>query len=164
MTSRTSMNRRDVLIAGAVFAASAALPGKARAQAAFAPQPGKWRNLQTVTRRVIAKPAGLTQAWMPLPAFSDAEWFRPAGSTWTTNAPSAGIKRDAKYGARCCMWCGPMASRHQWWKSPANSPRDRAIDLTQSAARRPHEAERKLHTKAPPSFRGQHRQKPSQDR
>ncbi len=148
MTSRTSMNRRDVLIAGAVLAASAALPGMARAQAAFAPQPGNWRNFQTVTRLEIAKPSGLTQAWIPLPAFSDAEWFRPAGSTWTTNAPSAEIKRDAKYGAEMLhvVWAdGEQAPMVEVTSKFAT--RDRAIDLAKSgSAPALTDAERKLYT------------------
>jgi hypothetical protein len=52
-----------------------------------------------VTRLEIAKPAGQVQAWVPLPTFSEPDWFRPAGSNWTTNAKVAEIKRDAKYGA-----------------------------------------------------------------
>ncbi|MET0653439.1 MAG: twin-arginine translocation signal domain-containing protein [Hyphomicrobiaceae bacterium] len=90
-----SMNRRQVLKAGGALAAATALPNVATAQAAFAPTPGAWRNFQTVTRLEIAKPAGEVQAWIPLPAFSAEDWFKPAGSTWTTNAKTAEITRDA---------------------------------------------------------------------
>jgi transglutaminase-like putative cysteine protease len=76
---------------------SAALPALP-AHAEFAPRPGNWRKFETVMRLDIAKPAGLTQAWLPLPAFSEPSWFKPAGSTWQTNAKTAEIVQDARYG------------------------------------------------------------------
>jgi transglutaminase-like putative cysteine protease len=84
-----------------------------------------------VTRLEIAKPAGQVQAWVPLPAFSEPDWFRPAGSNWTTNAKVAEIKRDAKYGAEFLYVA---------WSDDEKMPvievtskfatRDRAIDLS----------------------------------
>ena len=94
-----TINRRNVIRAGAAVAAAAALPGRALAQSAFAPKPGAWRTFQTVTRLEV-KAAGGAQAWVPLPAFSEPDWFRPEGSTWTTNAKAAEVKQDAKYGAQ----------------------------------------------------------------
>src|SRR5215510_16271051 len=94
------MNRRQVLKAGGALAAATALPNTAGAQATFAPAPGAWRNFQTVTRLEIASPAGPVQAWVPLPAFSAPDWFRPGDSTWTISSGSAAVKRDAKYGAQ----------------------------------------------------------------
>jgi transglutaminase-like putative cysteine protease len=115
----------------AAAAASAMLPRAALAQNAFVPRPGAWRSFQTVTRLEIAKTAGDAQAWVPLPAFSEPDWFRPAGSTWTTNAAKAEIKRDPKYGAEFL---------HAVWSDGEKAPvvevtskfstRDRAIDLT----------------------------------
>ena len=127
-----SINRRQVLKAGGALAAAATtLPSMARAQATFAPTPGAWRNFQTVTRLEIAKPAGEVQAWIPLPAFSAEDWFKPAGSTWTTNAKTAEIKRDAKYNAEML---------HVAWAADEKAPvvevtskfatRDRAVDLS----------------------------------
>jgi len=84
-----------------------------------------------VTRLEIAKPAGQVQAWIPLPAFSAEDWFKPAGSTWTTNATTAEIKRDAKYNAEML---------HVVWGADEKAPvvevtskfatRDRAVDLS----------------------------------
>ena len=149
-----TMNRREVLRAGAAAAAATALPGAAFASG-FAPQPGAWRSFQTVTRLEIAKPGGPVQAWVPLPALNEPEWFRPAGSTWTTNAKSAEIKRDAKYGAEFL---------HVVWAEGEQAPvvevtskfstRDRAIDLSKPGNAQPlSEADRKLYTSAPSSFR-----------
>lgn len=93
-----SVTRRDVLKTGVAFSAIAAFPNLP-AYAAFAPRPGTWRTFELVTRVEIAKPAGFMQAWVPLPAFSDPEWFKPGGSTWETNAKTAEIHTDPGYGA-----------------------------------------------------------------
>jgi transglutaminase-like putative cysteine protease len=145
-----SMNRRQVLKAGGALAAATALPNVATAQATFAPTPGAWRNFQTVTRLEIAKPAGEVQAWIPLPAFSAEDWFKPAGSTWTTNAKTAEIKRDAKYNAEML---------HVVWAADEKAPlvevtskfatRDRAVDLSKPGnAPALSAAEHKLYTSA----------------
>src|SRR5262245_37707435 len=93
-----SVNRRDVLKTGAAFSALAALPSFP-ARADFAPRPGNWRNFELLTHLEIAKPAGAAQAWIPLPAFSGPGWFQPDGSNWNTNADTAEIATDPKYGA-----------------------------------------------------------------
>ena len=145
-----TMNRRDVLKAGGVLAAASALPAVALAHGTFAPKPGAWRNFQTVTRLEIAKPGGAAQAWVPLPAINEQDWFRPDGSTWTTNAKTAEIKRDAKYGAEFL---------HVTWADGEAAPvvevtskfatRDRAIDLTKPGnAPALSDADRKLYTQA----------------
>jgi transglutaminase-like putative cysteine protease len=74
--------------------------------------------------------AAAAQAWIPLPALNEPEWFKPGGSTWTTNGRAA-IKRDAKYGAEFL---------HTTWAQGENAPvvevtsrfstRDRAVDLS----------------------------------
>jgi hypothetical protein len=84
--------------AGAVLSAAAALPSSL-ARAEFAPQPGTWRKFELSTRLNIANPAGLTQVWIPLPAFSAPGWFKPEGSSWKTNAKTAEISKDAKHDA-----------------------------------------------------------------
>jgi transglutaminase-like putative cysteine protease len=126
------MNRREVLKAGGALAVATALPGAAFA--GFAPAPGAWRNFQTVTRLEIAEPAGAVQAWVPLPAFSALDWFRPAGSTWTVSSGTAAVKREPKYGAELL---------HVTWAQGDAKPvievtsrfatRDRAVDLSKPA-------------------------------
>ncbi|MEQ1611309.1 MAG: transglutaminase domain-containing protein [Hyphomicrobiaceae bacterium] len=124
------MNRRDLMKVSAAAAISGAMPGAALAQATFAPVPGSWRTFQLVTRVAVGKPSGATQAWIPLPGFSEKEWFKPEGSTWTTNAKSAEIKKDAKYGAEFLhvVWgdgeAAPVAE-----VTSKFATRDRAVDL-----------------------------------
>ncbi|MFK8251002.1 transglutaminase-like domain-containing protein [Ancylobacter terrae] len=93
------LTRRHLLQSGAALAAAASLPRAAFAEATFAPAPGNWRNFQVVTTLDLKPSEGASQAWVPLPAFAADDWFKPAGSTWTTNAASAEIVRDPHYGA-----------------------------------------------------------------
>jgi transglutaminase-like putative cysteine protease len=119
-----TMNRRELIKAGAAFTAAAALPGGAYSHSALSPRPGNWRYFQTVTRVEIMKPAGGAQAWIPLPAFSDPEWFQPLGSTWTGNPSTAEVKRDAKYGAEML---------HAVWTAGEKAP---AVEVTSKFATR----------------------------
>jgi transglutaminase-like putative cysteine protease len=145
-----SMNRREVLKAGGALAAASALPGVALAQAKFAPAPGAWRNFQSVTRLEIAQPAGAVQAWVPLPAFSADDWFRPAGSAWTVSSGTAVQHRDPKYGAELLhvTWAEGDAEPKVEITSKF-STRDRAVDLSKpvSAPALPAD-ERRLYTSA----------------
>jgi transglutaminase-like putative cysteine protease len=145
-----TMNRRELLKAGGLCAAASALPTSLLAQGTFAPRPGAWRSYQTVTRLEIANPAGVAQAWIPLPAFNEPEWFRPSGSKWTGNGRIAEIKRDPKYGAEFL---------HVVWADGEKAPvvevtsrfasRDRAIDLSKPGQAAPlSAADRKLYTSA----------------
>lgn len=123
-----NVNRRTLLKAGAAVSLTAGLPRFASASG-FNPQPGPWRTFEVVTKLEIAKPDGKTQAWVPVPAVNEADWFRSLGSEWTTNG-AASLKRDAKNGA---------AFVHVEWKDGEAAPviqivskmstRDRAADL-----------------------------------
>lgn len=129
------MNRRHILCAGAAAALLPASLLSRRAQAAapepaFAPSPGAWRNFQVVTRLEIVPDAGATQAWVPLPAFSAQDWFKPLGNSWTTNAPMVETVTDPQ-GAQML---------HVRWTAGEAPPvvevtsriatRDRSVDLT----------------------------------
>lgn len=145
-----NLTRRTLLQGTAAAVGAATLPRAAFASTTYAPTPGAWRNFQLVTRLEIAPSPGATQAWVPLPAFSAPEWFKPSGSTWTTNAKAAAIKTDAKYGAEFVHL--------EWTKMDAPAvvevtstfaTRDRAVDLGRPGAVPPlTEAERKLYTEA----------------
>ncbi len=143
-------DRRKVLKGGAALSAVATLPGVAFAQGAFAPAPGAWRSFQLVTRLEIAKPQGAVQAWIPLPSVNEADWFRSGASEWKTNAVSARIERDPRYGAQML---------HARWSESEKAPvievtsrvgtRDRAVDIGKPAgAAALSEAERKLYLAA----------------
>ena len=142
-------NRRDFLQAGLSTSLIAALPKGAAAQHAFTPRPEAWRNFEMVTRVELAKGQGATQAWIPLPAFSEPEWTRPMGSTWQTNARVAVVERDPKYGAEMLhlSWDGSEAPMAEVTSRFAT--RDRAVDFAKVGTPAPLSAdERKLYTGA----------------
>ena len=124
-----SIDRRELLKAGIAVSAAVALPNAARADAGFAPQPGAWRAFQVLTRLEIVNADAKTQAWIPVPAVNEPEWFKSLGSDWTSNGRAA-LVREPKYGAEML---------HVEWTDGEKSPvvevtskvavRDRAIDL-----------------------------------
>lgn len=131
-----SFTRRDVLKAGAAASAVVALPSlPAWADTPFAPKPGSWRSFELTTRLEIPAPGGPAQAWIPLPAFSQPDWFKPAGSTWTTNAKTAVIAKDPKYGAEFLhvVWADGETAPVVEIKSTF-ATQDRATDLTKPGA------------------------------
>ncbi len=126
-----TLDRRDLMKAGAAISAAAMLPRIANAQAAFAPKPSGWRNFEIVTRIDIAKPQGTTHVWVPVPSVNEGEWFKSGQSKWKTNARAVSLRKDAKYGA---------AFVHAEWDASEKAPtleivsaisaQDRAQDLS----------------------------------
>jgi transglutaminase-like putative cysteine protease len=124
-----SMDRRELLKAGVAMSAAVALPRDAQAEVRFDPRPGAWRGFQVMTRVEIAQADGKSQAWIPVPAVNEQEWFKSLGSEWTTNGRAA-LVRDPKYGAEML---------HVEWAESEKNPlvevtsriatRDRAIDF-----------------------------------
>src|SRR5262249_977188 len=92
------MLRREFLRGGAALTAAVALPRGAWAELPFTPRPDTWRKFEVTTRVEIVKPAGKTQAWLPLPAVAEQGWTQPLGNEWTTNAKSAVLTRGSKAG------------------------------------------------------------------
>jgi transglutaminase-like putative cysteine protease len=79
----------------ATFAARAA-----DAPPEFAPSPANgWRTFEVVGRVDVARPGSAVKVWLPVPAVHEAEWIRPLGNLWETNADSARIVADPRYGA-----------------------------------------------------------------
>jgi transglutaminase-like putative cysteine protease len=93
------IHRRDLLKGTAAAALATALPGRASAEAVFAPKPGQWRSFEVVTKVEIARKGGAVQAWIPVPSINEAAWFVSGETGVEGNAKSAELKRDPKYGA-----------------------------------------------------------------
>ena len=142
------MRRREFLKAGLALTFAAPWPTLARAEVNFDPTPGRWRSFQVVTRLEIAKPDGVTQAWIPLPSVNQEDWIKSSDSQWTTNG-KAELARDPHYGAEML---------HVAWAADEAAPvvevtsriatQDRAVDLTKpgKSAIDLAAAERKLNT------------------
>lgn len=156
--------RRDLLKAGALAGlsagAAAVLSRAAFAQAAgtpaasearvFAPTVGNWRSFQITTTVEILKPSGKVQAWLPVASFSNPDWFKPGENTWTTNAKTAKIVRDARSGADMLhvAWAEGEPAPKVELISRATT-RDFAVDLTKPGKPAPLNAdERRRNTEA----------------
>jgi transglutaminase-like putative cysteine protease len=142
------MLRREFLQGGAALAGLTVWPHAALAETEFAPKPNGWRKFEVTTRLEIGNPSGKVQAWIPLPSVADPAWTQPLEYEWKSNAKSAVLKRDVKYGAQML---------HLQWAEGAASPtaevvsriatRDRAVDLSKKGeVPTLSEAERKLYT------------------
>ena len=57
-------------------------------------------RFQVTTRLDIARAGGPVQAWIPLPSLREPNWIVPGGDDWTSNATTAEVWIDPKYGAR----------------------------------------------------------------
>lgn len=144
------ISRRGILIAGTAGAAVLALPRWALAEGLFAPTPGAWREFSVVTRIDLPKGQGRSQAWIPLPSVTEEEWIRAGRNDWKTNAASAEVVKDEKYGAEMLhlVFADGMADPHVELTSTF-SARDRAADLTQKREVKPlTDAERALYLEA----------------
>ena|SRR5207248_9373146 len=142
------MKRREFLCGGAALGAAAALPRGALADAPFTPRPQAWRKYEVTTRVEIIKPGAKMQAWLPLPAVAEPDWSQPIGNEWTSNATSAVLEHEGKYGAQML---------HLEWAGSEQAPlvelvsriatRDRAVDLSKRDTVPPLSADqRKLYT------------------
>ncbi len=147
-TGEFDMIRREFLRSGAALTVIAALPRGAFADTLFTPKPDAWRKFEVTTRVEIVKPSGKAQVWLPLPAVAEPDWMQPLGNEWTTNAKSAVLKREVKYGAQML---------HVEWADGERAPvvevvsriatRDRAVDLSKrGAVPQLSDGERKLYT------------------
>ena len=118
------MDRRHFLKTSAAAAAASALPFKASAL------PG-WTEYEMTTRVEIAKAAGVTRAWIPVPAVDNGVWQKTLGNSWTGNATRAELATDGKYGVTMLYaeWAPAVASPAIEITSRF-SLRDRAVDLS----------------------------------
>lgn len=140
-------NRRVILQGSAAIPLAAVLPRRALASHTFDIRTGSWRTFQIVTRLEIPGPVGRTQAWVPVPAVNERDWFRSLGSEWSSNG-KAELVRDPKYGSELV---------HVEWKDGETRPaievisrvstRDRAVNFSQTGNPQSLSAtERKLYT------------------
>jgi transglutaminase-like putative cysteine protease len=131
------VRRREFLLGGAALSAGALLPQAVSAQpaAAFAPRPGAWRRFDIVTRLEIAKPKGVTQAWVPLPSIEERDWTRPMGNLWRANTDAVFEHRESAAGLSMVHAAWPASEAKPYLEVRSRiAVRDRAVDLAKRAA------------------------------
>jgi transglutaminase-like putative cysteine protease len=122
-----SMKRREFLQAAVAMPALAAMPSAVRETVAAELGDG-WRTYEIVTKVEIARPSGVSKAWIPLPYTAKTDWHAPLGNKWTGNGQMK-VASDGKYGAQML---------YAEWKDTESAPvaevtsrfatRDRAVD------------------------------------
>ena len=132
------MDRRVFLKSG--LGASAALAfGIAPRHARGAESPtanNPWRKFEAVTRVEVANPTGVTRVWVPLPLLSDTDYFKRGGDTWTGNAATARLVKDAKYDSGLVYAEWPATEKTPVLEVTSRyATRDRAIDLSKPPAK-----------------------------
>jgi transglutaminase-like putative cysteine protease len=145
------INRRDVMTGGAALFAAAHIPGAhATEGGAFAPEPGKWRTFEVTTEIEIAKPEGVSRAWVPLPAIAAADWIRPLGDEHKVTGGKASVHRAGPYRAKFLALEWPEGSTGAAASITSRvATRDRAVDLSKPGhPARLGAAERHLYTAA----------------
>jgi len=127
--------RREVLKGGTAVLALASAPRLTRARetdgpAVFQPKPGVWRDYEITTTIDIQGAEGLTQAWVPIPAFEGEGWARPGSSLVQHLSGKAEIVADPSSGAKMMHIVWPDGE-----KAPSAavvsrfSGRDRSVDV-----------------------------------
>jgi transglutaminase-like putative cysteine protease len=124
------MDRRDLLKAGAAMSAGALLPRRAFA-APSAPEPGKWRSFEIVTRIALKDSKGAARAWVPLPSIAATDWIKPLGNRWSIQGGTASEYTFAPYNADLLMAEWPVGTAAPVVEVTSRvATRDRAVDLT----------------------------------
>ena len=129
------MNRRTFLASSVAVPAAATLagfPGLTFAQQSeFDPKPGQmWRAFEVTTRVEVAKPAGITRVWVPVPSV-DESWQRTMGNSWTGNASTMKLVHDQKYAAGMLYAEWPEGQQAPLVELTSRfATRDRALDLS----------------------------------
>ena len=150
-------DRRSFLRGSAVLATTLAMPAVLRPATAtasplFAPRPGAWRSFEITTTIAVAKPAGRTKVWVPVPAFAGDGWMKPGETTWTNAAGQAEIVTDAVSGATMVRGAWTADQTPHLVVVSTFSGRDRQVDLTATTGARLSAEDRKRYT-APTSMK-----------
>ena len=147
-----NIDRRRFVGAGAGMAAALAT---SRVHAwTFDPRPAAWRRFELVTTLDLDTKGRAAQAWIPLQGVRDADWVRPLGQSWKTNASTAEVHRQTPYGVEFLhlAWAG-SADRATVEVVSSAETKDRRVSVsTPSRAAPLSEDERRLYTAATESI------------
>ena len=143
------MKRRNFLLAAAAAPTLAQVPQWAIAQQLpFNPKPANWRTFELVTRVEIAKPAGESKIWVPLPSV-DSDYQKTVTDSWTGNTSSARIVSDGKYGAMMLLAEFSPNERMPWVEVTSRfQTRDRSLDFARRSGETLSPQERAFYTEA----------------
>ncbi|HEY6325696.1 MAG TPA: transglutaminase family protein [Candidatus Cybelea sp.] len=127
------MKRDDFLRQAAAVSILAGTPRLALAKFendSFAPVVRAWRTFRLTTLVTLPGSTQPVRAWIPVPGFVESDWMRPGATTWETNATSASIVREGKWGVKVLVvdWLKPQPFATIKITSVV-ATRDRVVDL-----------------------------------
>ncbi len=129
------MNRRDfVAKTNAALLIAMSVPSYALALDTnpFQPRALSWRTFKVATSAIVAADTPPIKAWIPIPAFDEADWMRPGTTIWDSNADSVEIVHVGPWATRMlyAQWQRPRPDAHITATSLV-SARDRYVSLSQ---------------------------------
>jgi transglutaminase-like putative cysteine protease len=132
------MKRDDFLRRGLAVSMLAGVPRLALGKAEddpFAPVAGPWRTFRLTTLVTLPGSPQPVRAWIPVPGFVESDWMRPGATTWESEASSASVVREGKWGVKMLVvdWLKPQPSATVKVISIV-STRDRVVDLARPGA------------------------------
>lgn len=131
------MQRREFLKTGIGASASLALGGFVRptaARAAVDQEAAKWRTFEVTARVEIARPSGVTRAWVPLPLTVDTDYQKNLAQSWTGNAKAMRVYQEEKYRAGIFYAEWPAGETAPVVEvTTRHATQDRALDLKEPA-------------------------------
>jgi transglutaminase-like putative cysteine protease len=128
------MERRTFLKTGLGASAGVALGVAPRVLRSAAADTARWRRFEVVTRVEVANPTGITRSWVPVP-LSDTDYHKRQADTWTGNATTARLVKDAKYDVAFVQAEWPASEKAPVIEITSRfSTRDRTVDLSKPPA------------------------------
>ena len=97
------MDRRDFLRYSGLASAGLVLPATLSRAVAASMSTDDWRIFEVTTRVEVAKPEGVTLAWLPTPLGWDTRFQKSLGNSYTAEGGSCGIATDWSSGTRI-LW------------------------------------------------------------
>ena len=128
-----SLGRRTFLKSVGLATLAGPLAGRAFADpVGFSPTPGAMRTFEVVTRVEVAKPAGMTRVWVPVPSHDYGDWFKAGEVTFSGNADKVALGGDKRSNAKFvqAVWTSPNPTLEVVSRFGA---RDRSVDPTHAA-------------------------------
>ncbi len=103
-----------------------------------------WRTYVVVTTLKIAKPSGISRAWIPLPFTEKSDWHIPMGNTWVGNGREIVIT-EPKYGAQMLYveWA-KNETRPSVEVTSCFATRGRAVDISKADSNLPGLSQREM--------------------
>jgi len=126
------MDRRDFLRISGLATAGAVLPGAISEAFADTPPSENWKIFEVTHRVEVAKPSGVTRAWLPTPLAWDTRYQKTLGNEYKVEGGTCGIATDWSTGTRIVWAEWPAGVAPVLVHTQHFATRDIAIDFSKA--------------------------------